>query len=102
MAAQTKKKGRKHTMKTLAIWFGKKYALSLVQDAVSAKKDKVAKWSQRIAVWIERIGLVAKFLGALADRLSDGVLTEVEAEMSVKEAKQLAEQVTVDVEFKEV
>lgn len=89
-------------MKTLAIWFGKKYALSLVQDAVSAKKDKVAKWAQRIAVWIERIGLVAKFLGSLADRLSDGVLTEAEAEMSVKEAKLLAEQVTVDVEFKEV
>lgn len=84
-------------MKTLAIWFGKKYALSLIQDAVSAKKDKVAKWSQRIAVWIERIGYVAKFLGALADRLSDGVLTEAEAEMSVKEAKQLAEKVTADV-----
>lgn len=84
-------------MKTLAIWFGKKYALSLIQDAVSAKKDKVAKWAKRIAVWIERIGLVAKYLGALADRLSDGALTADEATSSVSEAKQLAEQVTADV-----
>ena len=89
-------------MKTLAIWFGKKYALSLIQDAVSAKKEKVAKWATRIGVWIERIGYVAKFLGALADRLSDGVLTVGEADATITEAKQLAEQVTVDVEFKEV
>ena len=84
-------------MKTLAIWFGKKYALSLIQDAVSAKKDKVAKWATRIGVWIERIGYVAKFLGALAERLSDGEITSAEATDTISEAKQLAEQVTTDV-----
>ena len=89
-------------MKTLAIWFGKKYALSLIQDAVSAKKDKVAKWATRIGVWIERIGYVAKFLGSLAEKLSDGEITSAEATAAIAEAKQLAEQVTVDVEFKEV
>lgn len=84
-------------MKTLAIWFGKKYALSLVQDAVSAKKDKVAKWATRIGVWIERIGYVAKFLGSLAEKLSDGEITSAEANAAITEAKQLAEQVTSDV-----
>ena len=89
-------------MKTLAIWFGKKYALSLIQDAVSAKKEKVAKWATRIGVWIERIGYVAMFLGSLAEKLSDGEITSAEASAAITEAKQLAEQVTVDVEFKEV
>ncbi len=89
-------------MKTLAIWFGKKYALSLIQDAVSAKKDKVAKWAVRIGVWIERIGYVAKFLGSLAEKLSDGEITSAEADAAISEAKQLAEQVTIDVEVKEV
>ncbi len=84
-------------MKTLAIWFGKKYALSLVQDAVSAKKDKVAKWATRIGVWIERIGYVAKFLGSLAEKLSDGEITNDEAQSAIAEAKLLAEQVTTDV-----
>ena len=89
-------------MKTLAIWFGKKYALSLVQDAVSAKKDKVAEWSKRIGVWIERVGYVVKFLGSLADRLADGVVTAEEADDTINEAKLLAEKVTVDVSAKEV
>jgi len=89
-------------MKTLAIWFGKKYALSLIQDAVHEKKDKVAKWATRIGVWIERIGYVAKFLGSLADKLADGEITSNEANEAIAEAKQLAEQVTVDVEFREV
>ena len=84
-------------MKTLAIWFGKKYALSLIQDAVSAKKEKVAKWATRIGVWIERIGYVAKFLGSLAEKLSDGEITSTEADAAISEAKQLAEQVTADV-----
>ena len=88
-------------MKTLAIWFGKKYAISLIQDAVSAKKDKVAKWAVRIGVWIERIGYVAKFLGSLAEKLSDGEITSAEADSAIKEAKQLAEQVTIDVDVKE-
>lgn len=89
-------------MKTLAIWFGKKYALSLIQDAVSSKRDKVAKWATRIGVWIERIGYVAKFLGSLADKLSDGEITSDEANDAIKEAKLLAEQVTIDVDVTEV
>ena len=84
-------------MKTLAIWFGKKYALSLIQDIVSAKKDKVSKWATRIGVWIERIGYVAKFLGSLAEKLSDGEITNDEAKSAIAEAKLLAEQVTTDV-----
>ena len=84
-------------MKTLAIWFGKKYALSLIQDIVSAKKDKVSKWATRIGVWIERIGYVAKFLGSLAEKLSDGEFTTVEANSVLAEAKLLAEMVTGDV-----
>lgn len=85
-------------MKTLAIWFGKKYALSVVQDLVKSKKEKVSEWSRRIGVWIERIGLVAKYLGTIAEALEDGELTEDEAQKAITDAKALSEAVTKDVE----
>ena len=81
-------------MKTLAIWFCKRYALSLIQDAVKAKADTVALWATRIGVWIERIGLVVKYLAGLSDKLADGELTKEEAENALAEAKALAEQLT--------
>jgi hypothetical protein len=96
-----KNKG-KTEMKTLAIWFGKRYVLGLVQDAVSAKEEKVAEWAVRIGIWIERIGYVVKFFGSLADKLADGEITSAEAESAVREAKSLAEAVTKDVSVAEV
>lgn len=83
-------------MKTLAIWFGKKYALSVVQDIIAAKKENVAEWAKRINIWIERIGKVVKFLGTLAEALEDGNLTKEEAEGAIADAKKLAEEVTKD------
>ncbi|MBR4615342.1 MAG: hypothetical protein IKO55_07025 [Kiritimatiellae bacterium] len=77
-------------MRSLAIWFAKRYALSLVQDAVKAKSGDVAKWATRIAVWIERMGLVVRFLASLADKLADGELTSEEGKAAVAEANALA------------
>ena len=81
-------------MKTLAIWFAKRYALSLIQDAVRAKSDTVAVWATRIGTWIERFGLVVRYLASLSDKLADGELTKDEAEAALNEAKALAEQLT--------
>lgn len=81
-------------MKTLAIWFAKRYALSLVQDMVKAKSADVAKWAARIGVWIERFGLVVKYLAGLSDKLSDGELTDAEAKAALDEANALAKQLT--------
>ena len=81
-------------MKTLAIWFCKRYALSLVQDAVAAKSADVGKWATRIGQWIERFGLVVKYLASLSDKLADGELTKDEAENALKEANELAKQLT--------
>ena len=81
-------------MKTLAIWFARRYALSLVQDMVKAKSADVAKWAARIGVWIERFGLVAKYLATLSDRLADGELTDAEAKAALDEANALAKQLT--------
>ena len=81
-------------MKTLAIWFAKRYALSLVQDMVKAKSADVAKWAAHIGVWIERFGLVAKYLATLSDRLADGELTDAEAQAALDEANILVKQLT--------
>lgn len=81
-------------MKTLAIWFAKRYALSLVQDMVKAKSKDVALWATRIGTWIERIGVVVRYLASLSDKLADGELTKDEAEAALAEAKALAEQLT--------
>ena len=81
-------------MKTLTIWLAKKYALSLVRDAVAAKADTVALWATRVGKWIERIGAVAEYLRGLASKLSDGVLTEDEATAALAEANALAKLLT--------
>ena len=81
-------------MKTLAIWFCKRYALSLVQDAVRAKSNEVATWATRIGQWIERFGLVVKYLASLSAKLADGELTKDEAEAALAEANELAKQLT--------
>ena len=85
-------------MKTLAVWFAKRYALSLVQDMVKAKRGDVETWATRIGVWIERFGLVVKYLASLCDKLSDGELTDEEGKAALAEAKALAEQLTSDKE----
>lgn len=77
-------------MKSLAIWFAKRYALSLVQDMVKAKSGDVAKWATRIGVWIERFGLVVKYLASLSDKLADGELTDAEGKAALEEANALA------------
>ena len=81
-------------MKTLAIWFGKRYALGVVQDMVSSRRDDVGYWAGRVARWVENVGLAARFLGDLADRLRDGELTAEEAEQTLAEARELARQIT--------
>ena len=77
-------------MKSIIIWFAKKYALSAIQDAVDANKDEVGRWSQRIRVWLRYIGKVSVFLDQLAAKLEDGVLTAEEADVAVEEARTLA------------
>jgi hypothetical protein len=81
-------------MKQLAIWFGKRYALSVVRDMVAAKSGAVAKWSARVAVWAERAGLAVQFLQGVADRLADGELSEREAADTLQAAEALARQIT--------
>ena len=83
-------------MKTLAIWFGKRYALSLIQDMVRAKADTVSRWSARVNLWAERAGLALTFLAELSDRLSDGELTRDEADATLAAALRLADEITGD------
>ena len=80
-------------MKSLVIWAAKKYALGAIQDAVTAKKENVAAWSKKIGVWLGKIRIVTAYLERLAERLSDGALTDEEADKCIAEAEVLAGEV---------
>ena len=84
---------KRSDMKSIVIWFAKKYALDAVKDAVSAKSDDVSKWSKKVGVWLGKIRLMTAFLERLAERLSDGALSDAEAERTIEESQILAKEV---------
>ena len=81
-------------MKTIVMWFVKKYALGAVQDAVSSKSDKVSAWSAKVGQWLAKARLVVAYLERLAERLKDGALTDEEADRTMEEAQILVKEVT--------
>ena len=81
-------------LKSVAIWLVKKYAVSAIQDAVAAKSPEVATWSKRISGYITKVHRVLAFLNDLAGRLSDGELSKQEAQDTIAEAKDIAEELT--------
>lgn len=80
-------------LKSLVIYLVKKYAVSAVQDAVAAKKPQVAEWATRISGYIVKINRLLAFLIALSRRLEDGELTDQEAADTIKEAKDIADEI---------
>lgn len=78
-------------MKTIALWFGKKYAISVVKEMVACNSEEVSTWTFRINKWIDKIESVLKFLRDVSTRLTDGDLSTEEAEEIISEAKELAE-----------
>ena len=81
-------------LKSLVIYFAKKYAVAAVQDAVKAKKPQVAEWATKITGYIVKANRAFAFLDALANRLADGELTDQEAADTIAEAKDIAESIT--------
>ena len=81
-------------LKSLVIYFAKKYAVSAIQDAVKAKKPQVAEWATKITGYIVKANRAFAFLDALANRLADGELTDQEAADTIAEAKDIAESIT--------
>ena len=80
-------------MKSIVKWFAKKYALDAVKDAVSAQADDVSYWSKKVGQWLGKIRLVTAFLERLAERLSDGALSDEEADRTIEESQILAKEV---------
>ena len=80
-------------MKSIVIWFAKKYALDAVKDAVAVRSGDVSYWSKRVGMWLGKARLVVAFLERLAERLNDGALTDDEATRTVEEAQLLAKEV---------
>lgn len=81
-------------LKSLVIYFAKKYAVSAVQDAVKAKKPEVSAIALKVSAYAQKAAAVVAFLNALAQRLADGELTDQEAADTICEAKDLAESIT--------
>lgn len=65
-------------------WFAKKYAVSLVNDAIKAIQDKVD-----IDIWISRINKVIAYLQSILKKLEDKKITADEADAIIDETKEL-------------
>ena len=78
-------------MKSIILWFGKKYAISAVKEMVACNSEEVSTWTLKINKWIDKIEAVLKFLRDTSTRLADGDLTTDEAEEIISEAKELAD-----------
>lgn len=65
-------------MKTLIIWFAKKYLVSALNDVLEKYKDNVSTICEIISAWIRRLQIIVEELKMILARVSDGKIEDEE------------------------
>ena len=65
-------------MKTLIIWFAKKYLISALNDVLDKYKDNVSVICEIISTWIRRLQIIVEELKMILARVSDGKIEDEE------------------------
>ena len=63
-------------MKTLIIWFAKKYLVSALNDVLEKYKDNVSVICEIISTWIRRLQIIVEELKMILARVSDGKIED--------------------------
>ena len=72
-------------MKTLIIYFAKKYVVSALNDVLEKYKDNVSMICEIISTWIRRLQIVVEELKMILARVSDGKIEDEEVLKSKEE-----------------
>ena len=72
-------------MKTLIIYFAKKYVISALNDVLEKYKDNVGVICEIISTWIRRLQIVVEELKMILARVSDGKIEDEEVLKSKEE-----------------
>lgn len=76
-------------MKTLIIYFAKKYVVSALNDVLEKYKDNVSMICEIISTWIRRLQCIIEELKMILARVSDGKIEDDEIKESIKEVEKL-------------
>ena len=76
-------------MKTLIIYFAKKYVVSALNDVLEKYKDNVGVICEIISTWIRRLQIIVEELKMILARVSDGKIEDEEVKDSVKEIEKI-------------
>lgn len=76
-------------MKTLIIYFAKKYLVKELNDILKQHEDDVAKVTATIDKWINRLQKIIKQLKALNNRVLDCNIDDDEVKDTIAEVEQL-------------
>ena len=74
-------------MKTLIIYFAKKYIISALNDVLEKYKDNVSVICEIISTWIRRLQIVVEELKMILARVSDGKIEDEEVLKSKEEVE---------------
>ena len=72
-------------MKTLIIYFAKKYLVSTLNDVLEKYKDNVSVICEIISTWIRRLQIIVEELKMILARVSDGKIEDEEVLKSKEE-----------------
>ena len=79
-------------MKTVILYFAKKYIVKSLQELFVKHKDDIVKISQTTTTWIERLKKIVECLSKINERVSDGILDDDEIQDSVSEISVLVKE----------
>ena len=79
-------------MKTLIIYFAKKYLVSALNDVLEKYKDNVGVICEIISTWIRRLQIIVEELKMILARVSDGKIEDEEVKNSVKEVEKIVKE----------
>ena len=76
-------------MKTIILFFAKRYIVSALNDLMQKYKGNVTKASEVIGVWIVRLQAIVGQLKRINERISDGKVEDQEIDDSISEIEAL-------------
>ena len=79
-------------MKTIILFFAKRYIVSALNDLMQKYKGNVTKTSEVIGIWIERLQAIVGQLKRINERISDGKVDDQEIDDSISEIEALVKE----------
>lgn len=76
-------------MKTIILFFAKRYIVSALNDLMQKYNGNVTKTSEVIGIWIERLQAIVGQLKRINERISDGKVEDQEIDDSISEIEAL-------------